>query len=326
MLVEVLDVHGHVHIRHRVRGVGAQCRIGRSLATDVTLDDAFAAAEHTLLTLQPNGQVLVQDMGTRNGTRVDGVRVDPVAGRIIDNGELVIGRTRLRIRTQDGPLPEERVFRRDLLRHHRTMLAVAGAMLCLGFAAFVHWLDAPERLAQRVLITVLLVVAGLAVWVATWSLVSRLTVGAWQVRIHMAIAAFCLGLWAWGWWLYTLGAFALQWRWLAPLMVLLAAAVAMGAAHLHLRNATHIPPLPSLLLSLLAPLLCGGVWWLVDLQVDPRTVNRMEQGPALYPPAVRLAPSVDLADYLSDAQALKRDANRNRQQSLLETPILDTED
>jgi hypothetical protein len=77
---------------------------------------------------------------------------------------------------------------------------------------------------------------------------------------------------------------------------------------------------------MLAPLICGGVWWLVDLQLDPRTVNRVTLGPRVYPSSPRLAPSTDLGDYLTDVAALKREANRNRQESLLEAPIFDAED
>jgi hypothetical protein len=144
------------------------------------------------------------------------------------------------------------------------------------------------------------------------------------VRIHLAIAAFCVGLWAWGYWLYTLAAFAVQWRWLGPFAVLLAALVALAAAYLHLRHATHLRPMASLLLALIVPPLLGGVWWVADQQIDPRTVNRMNSGPEIYPPSLRLAPSMDVSDYLTDVAALKREANRNRQQSLLETPVLDT--
>lgn len=325
MLVEVLDVHGHVQIRHRVSGAGGRCRIGRSLACDITVDDAHVAAEHAQLTLQPDGLVLVEDLGTRNGTRLDG-RPVPGAGSLIAGGEMLIGRTRVRLRTQDGPLPPERPIHRDLLRRHQSALAAVGLVLCIGFATFQQWLRSPTQLAQLVLVSVLAAVAGLAVWVATWSLVSRLTVGAWQVRIHMAIATFCVALWAWGHWLYGIGAFALQWRLLGPVMAGLAGIVALGAAYLHLRNATHIHRMPSLLLAMLAPLLCGGVWWLVDLQLDPRTVDRVQSGPAIQPPALRLAPSVDLSDYLADVASLKREASTKRQQSLLQAPVVDLED
>jgi hypothetical protein len=326
MLVEVLDVHGHVQTRLRLSGAGASCRIGRSLACDVVVDDAYAAPEHTLLSLQPDGQVLVQDLGTRNGTRVDGRRIDPAAGSSISRGELHIGRTRVQVRTLEASLPPERHFSRDMLQRHRTLFAAAGLLLCFAFAAFLQWTYAPERLAPRVLIAELVALCGLAIWVGAWALVSRLTVGAWQLRIHLSIAAFCMGLWAWGYWLYLLGAFVLQWSWLWLAMACIAAGVALAAAYLSLRYATHFRRPASLLLALGAPLICSGVWWLVDLQLDPRTVNRVELGARVYPSLLRLAPSTDLGDYLTDAAALKREANRNRQESLLEIPIYDVDD
>jgi hypothetical protein len=223
-------------------------------------------------------------------------------------------------------LVQGRRFSRHLLLRYRTALAVAGMLLCLAFAAFLQWTYAPAQLAERVVIAELLAVAVLALWVGAWALVSRLTVGAWQVRMHLAIAAICVALWVWGYCLYSLAAFALQWRWLAPVMIALAALVAFAAAYLHLRNATRFHRLVALLLAALVPPLLGGVWWLIDLQVDPRTVNRIELGPDPYLPALRMAPSVDAGDYLSDLSELKRDANRNRQESLLESPILDAEE
>lgn len=327
MLVEVLDEHGHIQLRQRFAGVGAQCRIGRSLTCEVIVDDAFAAPEHARLTLQADGRVLVQDLGSRNGTRLDGRLIDRESGQPIARGELRIGKTRVRVRTaNDDPLEPERLFRRDPLRRHRTSLAATGLLLCLAFALFLQWTYAPERLAQQVVVAELLVVAGLAVWVGAWALVSRLTVGAWQLRIHLAIAAFCVALWVWGYWLYTVAAFATQWRWLGPFVLGLGAWVALGAAYLHLRHATQFRRVASLSLAVLAPLLCGGVLWLVDLQLDPRTVNRVEHGAKVFPPSLRLAPSMDLDDYLTDVETLKREASRNRQQSLLEVPILDAAD
>jgi hypothetical protein len=326
MLVEVLDVHGHVQIRQRIAGAGGRCRIGRSLACDVVLDDPYAAAEHTLLTLQEDGRVLVQDLATTNGTRVDGRRVDPLEGRTIARGELRIGRTRVLLRTLESAVPPERRFSRDPLQRHRTLFAAAGVLLCLAFAAFLQWTYAPERLAPRVLISELVALGGLAAWVGVWALVSRLTVGAWQLRIHLAIAAFCVGLWAWGYWLYLLAAYVMQWRGLWMLMASLAGCVALAAAWLHLNYATHFRRTAALSLALLAPLLCSGVWWLADLQLDPRTVNRMALGARVFPSAPRVAPSTDLGDYLSDAATLKRAANRLRQESLLETPIYDVDE
>lgn len=63
--------------------------VGRAPGNDVRVDDPFASAYHARLRLQRHG-VLVEDLGTTNGTRVNGVRIGaPVRlepGDIIDIG------------------------------------------------------------------------------------------------------------------------------------------------------------------------------------------------------------------------------------------------
>ncbi len=76
------------------------------------------------------GSVLVEDLGSRNGMRHDDVLVDPVAGCIIHGGELLLGRTRVRVRTAAAPLPAERLLRAICCAATRSVLAVAGALLC----------------------------------------------------------------------------------------------------------------------------------------------------------------------------------------------------
>ena len=150
MLVEELGTHGHPVLRQRFAGAGAECRIGRDLDSDFVVDDEHAAPQHALLTLLEDGRVNVRDLGTRNGTRVDGRRVPAEGGANIEQGELIVGRTRLHVRTRHTPIGQERVFRRDFVRRHRTPLAAAGVAACVGYAAFHQWLDAPASLLPSI--------------------------------------------------------------------------------------------------------------------------------------------------------------------------------
>jgi hypothetical protein len=322
-LVDVYDQHGRVQQRLRLAGAGSQCSIGRSLDCDIVIDDPYSAGRHALLVLQEDGRLLVRDLGTRNGTRVEGRSLPAGGEAVVSAGELRLGRTVVRVRVHELQLPPERAFRRDLLRRHRTLFASAGFLLCLAFAVLSQWLAAPGGAAPRMMIAVLVTVAVLGVWVGFWSLVSRLGIGAWQIRIHLSIAAIFVALCAWGYALLQVLSYMLQWPGLTVAFVLAGALLALATAWLHLRNATTYSQAAALALGALAPLLLGGVLWLVDLQLHPRTVNRIEAGPDVYPSLLRLAPTTDLADYLSDAEALQRAANRNRQASLLETPLID---
>lgn len=325
MLVEVVDTHGRVQLKQRITGMGNQCRIGRGLNCDIVLDDLYAAAEHTLLTLQQDGRVHVQDLDTRNGTRINGERIAAVQGEVIEQGELIVGRTHLRVRTLHTAVAPERAFHRDLLRRYRTLLGIVGMIACLGFAAFLQWLNAPTTLLALMLAAVLLTLLGLAIWTGLWSLITHLNHGAWQVRIHLAIATNCVALCAWGYWLYRMGEFATQWRWLDWAALPCAIGVALLMMYLHLRNATHMTPRIAVIFAGIATLALGGTAWLVRVQTEIDDVNRITLGPAVFPPAVRIAPSVDIADYLTEVATLKRAANRNRQESLAETSLPETD-
>jgi FHA domain len=322
-LVDVYDQHGRLSQRLRLAGTGSQCSIGRSLDCDLVIDDAHAAGRHALLVLQEDGRLLVRDLQTRNGTLVDSRRLPAGGETQISAGALRIGRTLVRVRTPELQLAPERAFKRDFLRRHRTALAISGFLMCLAFAVLSQWLTASGRAAPRMLLAVLVTLAVLAVWVGFWSLVSRLGNGAWQIRIHLSIATIFIAICAWGYVLLQALSYMLQWRGLAGVFLLAGALVALATAWLHLRNATPYSGFVALSLAVLAPLILGGLLWLVDLQLHPRTVNRLEGGPDVYPSLLRLSPSADLADFLSDAETLKRSANRNRQASLLETPLSD---
>ena len=247
--------------RQRTTGIGGQCRIGRSLACDVVIDDAYAAAEHALLTLQEDGRVLVQDLGTLNGTRVDGHRINKETGEIIARGELLIGRTHVRVRTQEGAVAPERAFRRDPLRRHRTVLAVIGLALCFLFAAFFQWTDAPENLGPRVLIAELIALAGLAIWVGVLGVdiaPDRGGMAGANPPVHCGLVRGALGL----------GILALLGQRVRP-AVEMAVGCAGDPGGLHCAGRgipafaqCHAFPSPRILifLALLAPLICGGVW------------------------------------------------------------------
>ena len=292
MLVEVLDVHGLVRFQHRCSGAARQLTIGRSLACDIVVDDPYVAPEHARLTLQDDGRVHVMDLQTRNGTRVQARRIG-ADGESVQDAELIVGRTRLRVRGNIAELPPERIFRRDLLRRRRLVLALSGLALCVGFAVFLQWLRAPERLAPRALVAVLATCAVLAVWTFMWALVTRLTHGEWRVRVHLAIASLTLALAAWGYWTAGLAAFAFQWHWLAVPMTLAAALLAFGMTWLHLRYATDYRNGPAAALALLAPPVLVGLWWLIGLQLDPPSVNQLSLGPPVQPAGLRFAASMD---------------------------------
>src|SRR4051812_30558367 len=73
--------------------VGTVTRLGRSLSADVEIDDATVSRRHALIVRQ-DGQTLLLDEGSRNGTWHNGIRVDRAV--LHDGDEIDLGAARLR--------------------------------------------------------------------------------------------------------------------------------------------------------------------------------------------------------------------------------------
>ncbi|WP_269857677.1 FtsK/SpoIIIE domain-containing protein [Streptomyces sp. RPT161] len=89
---------GGVHLLH-----GGQVRIGRSLEADVPIDDPDVSRLHCVVTVDPGGQITVADLGSTNGTRVDGRPVDDRPVPLPPGALLRIGESTLRLDPADGP-------------------------------------------------------------------------------------------------------------------------------------------------------------------------------------------------------------------------------
>ena len=325
MLIEQIGTHGQAVVRQRCAGAGAECRIGRDLACDIVLEDDYAAARHTLLTLLDDGRVRVQDLGTKNGTRVDGKKVPADVGAVIEQGELIVGRTKLYVRTRHTPIGQERVFRREFVRRHRTPLAAVGVAACLAYAGFFQWLNAPTSMLRSLTVAALIAFGALALWTALWSLTTKLNQGSWQIRVHLTIVSIAAALCAWGYWLAGVLAFAAQWSMLAQVGVTVVGAASLAALYLHLREATNYRRRVALAIAGCATAALCVLLWIVVIGVDRSDVRRVDLGPDVRLGAQRIVPNRDIADYLVDVDKLQRAAGRERQMSLLNAPLADSD-
>ncbi|MFF1476021.1 FtsK/SpoIIIE domain-containing protein [Streptomyces sp. NPDC058301] len=91
---------GGVHLLH-----GGQIRVGRSADADVPLDDPDVSRLHCAVTVGEGGRVSVADLGSTNGTRVDGAPVGPHPVRLPLGALLRLGESALRLST-GAPSPQ----------------------------------------------------------------------------------------------------------------------------------------------------------------------------------------------------------------------------
>lgn len=107
--------------------------VGRGRAATIVLPDATASRVHARLTLGTDG-LRVQDLGSKNGVRVNGVRIErrPFPLRVGD--ELTVGETSLAV-ADGAPEPEPPAPAAG--RRGPSARAVAAALLALSAAALV---------------------------------------------------------------------------------------------------------------------------------------------------------------------------------------------
>ncbi|WP_137233652.1 FHA domain-containing protein [Streptomyces sp. BPSDS2] len=89
---------GGVHLLH-----GGQIRIGRSADADVPLDDPDVSRLHCAVTVSDDGRVSVADLGSTNGTSLDGVEVHERPVRLVPGALLRLGESALRLTAGSRP-------------------------------------------------------------------------------------------------------------------------------------------------------------------------------------------------------------------------------
>ncbi|MFW6693409.1 FHA domain-containing protein [Streptomyces sp. MAR4 CNX-425] len=101
---------GGVHLLH-----GGQIRIGRSADADVPLDDPDVSRLHCALTVAADGRITVADLGSTNGTTIDGRAVGRTPVPLAGGAVLRVGESALRITAgagagagEDVRVPEQR--------------------------------------------------------------------------------------------------------------------------------------------------------------------------------------------------------------------------
>ncbi|EGX54669.1 hypothetical protein SZN_36779, partial [Streptomyces zinciresistens K42] len=89
---------GGVHLLH-----GGEIRVGRSAGADVPLDDPDVSRLHCAVTVAADGRVAVADLGSTNGSTLDGARLGARPVRFAPGALLRIGESALRLAPAGGP-------------------------------------------------------------------------------------------------------------------------------------------------------------------------------------------------------------------------------
>ena len=192
VFVEFLDKRGNISKRARVDSFPAT--VGRSYRNAAIVDDPLVNPEHLKLSLDSEGGVIVEDLQTRNGTRLLSSRERIEQHVIPSGGEAVfrIGQTVLRLRGDEfavGPATSSQVLSGALGRVLEKR-AIAFLLFAGGFG--LSMAVAAQELYKKSLWSDLtgICIIGLilsAVYAGFWSFINRLVAHSFRFATHLGI-------------------------------------------------------------------------------------------------------------------------------------------
>lgn len=288
ILVDVLDAHRQMISRQRLRLAAGSppLVIGRDVACDIVVNDPYAAARHAELSLDPDGTVRVTDLNTVNGLIVLGERVRRATLAALEDGEIQIGHSHLRMRTSTDSLAPERPDLESLRSRHREYgVVIAGALLCIGFAGFRAWAAAPDNVPLATASGLLIGAAVLGAWVFLWVLLGRAVRSKWQWSRTAAVALGAAAAVLWLAWITDVAVFATGVTRLRGYGTLLGLVIGGTALYLHVRIASRMHRLPAAAVACVVPLLgLAGYLWFTN-QRYAEDVNHITRPAGIYPPS-----------------------------------------
>jgi hypothetical protein len=176
IVAEILEKSGRV--KERVRLVRFPMTIGRGYGNDLILDDDFVAATQARIELDEQGNAVIVDLDSDNGTfELPALR--KITRLSIGADALVrMGHTLLRLRTPDYVVAAARHDSLGVDRWSRWVSSGKGATLAVLIMTALLFLDAYQTSMQpiktgRLLLDVLPVLVAIPIWAGLWALASR---------------------------------------------------------------------------------------------------------------------------------------------------------
>jgi len=179
--IEELGRNGEVVRRHLITKLPS--RIGRSLESDVIVDDPYVAANHLEIRMGNDGALEVADLDSLNGTSRIG-RSERISTIRANNADVFrIGQTQLRIRLSGQGVPPEMPLPQRTWGRHPFVL-VGAVCILVGFIAWEQYVNTFSTDKSKIYSEPLWLFLILLAWSAIWSLVCHILHGRGNFIAH----------------------------------------------------------------------------------------------------------------------------------------------
>lgn len=173
--------------------------IGRAWHCDLHLPDPRVEAEHLALSVNADGQLWIEDLGSSNGTRLEGRNLPANTPQQIDSGSrLALGRCELAIYRADHAVPPAaRPGTTDQLKAKLQQAPVWLGLTVLGFLAVqgIEYLGYGDDYEPQVLLgSISGFLLAPALWAGFWGVINKLVRGEFNFLPHWCIGVAGIAL------------------------------------------------------------------------------------------------------------------------------------
>jgi hypothetical protein len=308
--IETLARNGDVLHRHQVNTL--PIRLGRAYDNDFIVDDDYAAPRHALIEAGDDGQLVLRDLGSRNGVVHQGRRHSSLV--LGGNTVVRLGHTMLRVRGAGFPAPPE-LLDRTMHGWEGALPGLVGMLLVGLVSVFTMWLANTQSLQLVPYLQALAYgIGGGLLWAGLWAFGNRLFGRHARLGRHLFIFGCGVAVLT----LYQLAASAIGYayslealtRYGSHAVILLLA----GMIYFHLR--TVKPQLRRrrvATMCLALAVLGSGLSLISNEQRYGRLADKLFMS-VLLPPAMRASPDHSVDEFMGDVGAMKArlDVERTR--------------
>jgi hypothetical protein len=197
LILEVLDARSAA-VQTRLRLANLPLTLGRGYGNDIILDDPYVDARHARIAIDDSGNPILEDLGSVNGLALPDNAVRRTRVTLRAGAEVRIGRTTLRIRDSDEPVPaalpdhHKRSWSASPVTRATTSLWVrlGVPLAATGAVALYTWLQSyePSSVSDTLTGAVVFLVFG-ALWAGIWAIASRVVTHRFVFLEHLAVVS-----------------------------------------------------------------------------------------------------------------------------------------
>ncbi|WP_426174694.1 FHA domain-containing protein [Massilia sp. TWR1-2-2] len=319
--VETLARNGDVLHRHKVDAL--PIRLGRGYDNDFIVDDAHCAARHAIVEADEDGQLVMRDLGSKNGMVHRGKRTS----RLVVGGDTVVrlGHTTLRVRPADFPVPAEQL---DRTRHswEGGMPGLVGLFLIGVVSVFTVWLNDTQSFQLiRYLQALAYGIGASVVWSGAWAFANRLFGRHARLGRHLfifgcglaAITVFKL--------VSSALAYAFSFEMLTRYGSHVAIMLAAGMLYFHLSTVKPNTSRRFAIVCVVLALLGSGLTLISNEQRSGRLGDELYMS-VLMPPAMRVAKDHNVDEFMGKVNAMKAKLDAERIKKVKDQAAADDDD